>query len=86
MTTFHILDPESPESLRITLFFWRLRKAAAPGIMVVTIVAFAALVTTSVGPLFVPKSREQRLAAKVEAKLKPASYRQVGPWGRLAGS
>ena len=69
-------NPDSGQSLQVTLFFWRLQK---PAVAVVTIAALAVLVT-NVGPLIAPKSQEQRLAAKVEANVRPASYRQAGPW------
>jgi hypothetical protein len=41
---------------------------------------------STLGPLAMQKRSDERLATRMEAKLKPPSFRQVGPWGRLAGS
>jgi hypothetical protein len=78
-------DPDSFESLELVLFLWRLKKAASPVVAISAIAAFAVLVSALV-PLAAQKGSDERLATRIEAKLKPASFRQVGPWGRLAGS
>jgi hypothetical protein len=76
MKTFRMLDPDSPESLRFTLFLWRVKKPALPMAAAATLSSFVFAVCSE----FTPKSNEQRFATKLESKLKPVEYRQVGPW------
>jgi len=78
-------EPDSSESFELVLFLWRLKKAASPVVAISAIAIFAVLVST-LGTLAMQKKSDERLATRIEAKLKPPSFRQVGPWGRLAGS
>jgi hypothetical protein len=79
MKTIRILDPESPESLRITLFLWRLKKAALPAI-VASAIALIALFANTVGPMVAQKGPNDRLITKIQTKIKHAAYEQVGPY------
>jgi hypothetical protein len=78
-------DPDSAESFALVLFLWRLKKAARPAIAGSVIALFAVLANT-MGPMLPQKGSDDRVATRIDAKLKPASYRQIGPWGRIAGS
>jgi hypothetical protein len=78
-------DPDSHESLKLVLLLWRLKKAATHVVAIGATAAFVVIGIT-LGPFAAQKSSDERLVTRIETKLKPAAFRQIGPWGRLAGS